>query len=50
MEECGAAGDESTGVGEKEVREIQIAFLITKFKLVIGPGVQMFVTYQTNAK
>ena len=30
MEECGAAGDESTGVGDKEVREIQIAFVIKK--------------------
>ena len=30
MEECGAAGDESTGVGEKEVREIQIAFVVKK--------------------
>ena len=30
MEERGAAGDESTGVGEKEVREIQIAFVVKK--------------------
>ena len=32
MEEC---GDESTGVEEKEVREIQIVFAIKQFKLVL---------------
>ena len=50
MEECGAAGDESTGVGEKEVREIQIVRVIKKNLNFIGPGDQMFVTYKINAK
>ena len=33
MEEC---GDESTGVMEKEVREIPIVFVVKQFKLVLG--------------